>query len=102
MELRQELENLGHIFKTNTDTEVVLHSWMEWQEESIVKFKGMFAFTVIDTYNAKGFLVRDAFGIKPLYYKVSEEELKFSSEIPSLISLFSKDEKFSVNDQSNC
>ena len=99
LELRQELEILGHKFRTNTDTEVVLRSWIEWQESSIPKLKGMFAFVIIDLQSARGFLIRDAFGIKPLFYKVGEEELLFSSELPSLLSLFPKDKKFSFNAQ---
>ena len=69
-QLRIELEALGYIFHSNTDTEVVLNSYAEWGERCLDKFNGMFAFAIWDKKEKKLFLARDRYGIKPLYYYI--------------------------------
>jgi len=85
--LREELESLGYSFKSNTDTEVILYSYIQWEERCLEKFNGMFAFVIYDSVNKRLFLARDHVGIKPLYYYLDEKNKKFlfSSEIPPLL-----------------
>jgi asparagine synthase (glutamine-hydrolysing) len=79
-EIRVELEHLGHKFRSNTDSEVVLNAWAEWGADCVVKFNGMFAFAVWDSVQEDLFLVRDRYGIKPLYYAQVGNSLVFGSE----------------------
>jgi len=85
--LREELESLGYSFKSNTDTEVILYSYIQWREGCLEKFNGMFAFVIYDSENKSLFLARDRVGIKPLYYYFDKKNKKimFSSEIPPLL-----------------
>lgn len=88
LELKIELQKLGCEFKTESDTEVLLYAWVYWQEKALRKLIGMFAFCVLDTQEEKLSLVRDAFGIKPLFYSYTQRgELLFSSELPALLNL---------------
>jgi len=81
-ELREELEALGHQFKSHTDTEVVLASYAQWGKECLHRFNGMWAFIIFDTETGTVFASRDRFGVKPLYYWFSPEGfLAFASEI---------------------
>lgn len=85
-ELRAELEQLGHKFKSNTDTEVIIYSYIEWGIECVNKFNGMFAFSLYDNLRKKFYLVRDRYGIKPLYYHITKEKtLIYGSEIKSIL-----------------
>ncbi len=84
-ELRKELEQLGHEFTTNTDTEVLVHGYEAWGYEMLDKLRGMFAFCIYDTRKKLLFIARDHFGIKPLYYYHNEEVLLFGSEIKSFL-----------------
>jgi len=84
-ELRHFLESKGHIFKSNTDTEVIIHSYEEWGEDCLEKFNGMFAFIIWDSAQKKIFAARDRLGIKPLYYYYTEDFLCLSSEIKSIL-----------------
>jgi len=84
-ELRIELENLGHKFHSNTDSEVVLNAWVEWGEKSILKFNGMFAFAVWDKKKQNIYLVRDRYGIKPLYYAKWGNIILFASEQKAIL-----------------
>ncbi len=86
LELREMLIEEGVRFETNTDTEVLLHSWIAWGEMGLTKLDGMFAFAVLDTALGSVTLVRDAFGIKPLYYSFDEDFLAFSSTPEALVS----------------
>ena len=86
-ELRSDLEALGHKFFSGGDTEVLLHAFAEWREGCLNKLTGMFAFAVLDTLKREVTLVRDHFGIKPLYICHRGNELLFSSEIPALLGL---------------
>jgi len=79
------LQKKGHIFKTKSDTEVVIHAYEEWGVSSFDKFNGMFAFALYDIKKDKLFLVRDHFGIKPMHYAVIDNRLIFSSEIRPIL-----------------
>ena len=79
--LRVELEQHGHQFKSNTDTEVVLAAFAQWNWQSFSKLKGMFAFALWDNEEKELFLVRDPAGIKPLYYALEDNALTFASEM---------------------
>lgn len=82
-ELKRELTD--YPFVTNSDTEVVLASYLKWGKSCVSKFNGMFAFAVLDTHTNKLDVFRDRIGIKPLYYYYNQEVLIFSSEIRSLL-----------------
>lgn len=81
IELRAELETLGHHFISHSDTEVILAAYREWGKECLSRFNGMFAFVIYDREQYRLFVARDRFGVKPLYYRVSEEGIAFASEI---------------------
>ena len=93
--LRDTLEQLGHSFRTHSDTEVIVHAYEEWGEGCVRELRGMFAFAVWDerlhgtsgdaAKHARIFLARDRLGIKPLYYAVAERAFLFSSEVRSLL-----------------
>lgn len=84
IEIRQELEKLGHHFKTGSDTEVILHAWAEWGPMALHHFNGMFSFVLLDTNRGKLYAVRDRFGVKPLYYVNTSDYMAFASEIKQL------------------
>ncbi len=84
-DLKTELEALGYLFKSNSDTEVILASYLEWGPECVNKFCGMWAFALYDREKNFLFLSRDRFGIKPLYYYCGGEKLIFSSEIKAIL-----------------
>jgi len=78
--LRIELESLGHQFRSKTDTEVVLHAYVQWGTECLKRFNGMFAFAIWDKTRQELFMARDRYGIKPLYYTLAGTALIFASE----------------------
>ena len=84
-EIRKELENLGYLFRSNSDTEVIINSYKAWGIKSILKFNGMFAFSLWDADRHQLFLVRDRYGIKPLYYYLNDGLLIFASEIRAIL-----------------
>lgn len=83
--LRQELEEKGHRFQTQTDTEVLVHGYEEWGGVLTEKLRGMYAFAIWDTVKESLFLARDKWGIKPLYYYQTEHSLLFASEIKAFL-----------------
>src|SRR5262249_3476064 len=85
IELRAELEALGHRFATHSDTEVIVHAYEQWGTTCVKRFNGMFAFAIWDRVRRELFLARDHLGIKPLYYLQIGTELLFASEIKSLL-----------------
>lgn len=85
IELREELERKGRVFRSHSDTEVLLQSYAEWGEACLTKLVGMFAFAALDIERRTLFMARDFFGIKPLYYAQSGEHLVFGSEIKGLL-----------------
>ena len=84
-EIKEELINKGHIFKTNTDTEVILHGFEEYKEKILDKLRGMFAFVIWDKKNKTLFGARDHFGQKPFYYCKMQGTFMYASEIKSLL-----------------
>ncbi|WP_019937288.1 asparagine synthase (glutamine-hydrolyzing) [Bordetella sp. FB-8] len=86
-ELRDELAAKGHVFRTHSDSEVLLAAYSEWGEACLDRFLGMFAFAIFDRETQKLFLARDRFGIKPLYYACTHEGVAFASEIKQLLEL---------------
>jgi len=86
-ELREELAALGHHFESRTDTEVLLAAWQQWGESALRRFVGMFAFALLDAQSRRMLLVRDPFGIKPLYYALRLGRTAFASEIGPLVGL---------------
>ena len=85
-ELVPELEALGHTFRTHSDTEVIVHAWEAWGEACVERFRGMFAFALWDRKQETLFVVRDRFGVKPLYYAFLDSgEFLFGSELKSLM-----------------
>lgn len=86
VELRAELQALGHQFKSSGDTEVLLHAYLEWGRECLHKLNGMWAFVIYDRKRDLLFGSRDRFGIKPLYYYQNSECFLFGSEIKAILS----------------
>jgi len=85
-EVRAELERLGHVFRTNSDTEVILHGWRQWRQDCLARFNGMFAFALFDTRRQFLFLARDRLGVKPIHYAtLSDGSLAFASELKGLL-----------------
>ena len=85
-ELRIELEALGYQFRSRTDAEVVLNAWVEWGKDCVSRFNGMFAFAVWDRREQSLFLVRDRYGIKPLYFACWGQTFLFGSEQKAILS----------------
>ncbi len=84
-EIKKDLINKGHIFKTNTDTEVILHGYEEYKEKILDKLRGMFAFVIWNKTNQTLFGARDHFGQKPFYYANMQGTFMYASEIKSLL-----------------
>lgn len=84
-ELRGELEQKGHRFRTDSDTEVIIHGWLEWGEEVVTRLNGMFALAIWDTREQVLTLVRDRMGIKPLYYYPTPDGVLFGSEPKAIL-----------------
>ena len=88
IELRKELINLGHSFKSQGDTEVLLNAYREWGVKCLDRFNGMFAFAIWDARNGLGkerlFIARDRSGEKPFYYRYKNKKFEFSSELKGL------------------
>jgi|HubBroStandDraft_2_1064218.scaffolds.fasta_scaffold54273_1 asparagine synthase (glutamine-hydrolysing) len=84
-ELRAELISKGHIFRTKSDTEVIVHLFEEYGRDCVQKLRGMFAFAIWDSVQKSLFLARDRVGIKPLYYYLSENFLSFGSEMKAIL-----------------
>lgn len=83
--LRESLTDLGHSFRSNSDTEVLLHAYMQWGEQMLPRLNGFFAFAIYDQQAETMFLARDRFGIKPLVYHHDGDRLLFASELKSLM-----------------
>jgi asparagine synthase (glutamine-hydrolysing) len=85
-DLIPELQALGHVFKTKSDTEVIVHAWEAWGAECVKRFRGMFAFALWDRNRQTFFLARDRLGVKPMHYAVLDDgRLLFGSELKSLL-----------------
>lgn len=85
-ELVPELQAAGHVFRTRSDTEVIVHAWEEWGEACVERLRGMFAFAIWDRNRQTLFLARDRLGVKPLYYALLPDgQLIFGSELKALL-----------------
>ena len=84
-EIRNDLLNCGHKFLGHSDTEVVLKSYIQWKEECVEKFNGIFAFSIWDSKEQRLFFARDRIGVKPLFYSVVGNSFIFGSEIKALL-----------------
>jgi asparagine synthase (glutamine-hydrolysing) len=85
LELRKLLLSAGHVFTTQSDTEVLAHGYEEWGESMVERLNGMFAFAVLDRRRRRVLLGRDRMGIKPLHYAVDGKRLVFASELKCLL-----------------
>src|SRR5260370_40799178 len=81
LELKRELEGYGHVFRTKSDTEVIVHGYKQWGDEVLNRLNGMFGVAIWDTRQRRLVLARDPFGIKLLYYRIHEDRLYFGSEM---------------------
>ncbi len=86
-ELKIELEMKGHHFRTNSDTETIVHAYEEWGEKVVERFRGMFSFTVWDQKREQLYIARDRVGKKPFYYLSNKNRFAFASEIKALLEL---------------
>jgi len=86
-ELRHDLENHGHCFRTHTDTEVIVHLYEELGSDCVQKLRGMFAFAIFDERRRRLLLARDRLGKKPMYYALSDGRLLFASEIKAILAV---------------
>ena len=93
IELRAELEGLGHRFTGHSDTEVLLHALIEWEEHALQRLNGMWAFAFWQPTRQRLMLARDRFGVKPLYYRNGQSGLAFASEPKALLALFPEHRK---------
>lgn len=96
LEIKAELTQLGHQFRTTTDTEVILHAWKQWGVSCLDRFNGMFAFIILDYKKQILYAVRDRFGVKPLYYFKGENAVYLASEIKQIRT--SPDYTFELNE----
>ena len=80
-ELRRELEAFGHVFRTNSDTEVIIHGYKQWGDEVLNRLNGMFGLAIWDVRKKRLVVARDAFGIKLIYYRLDGDRLYFGSEM---------------------
>ena len=83
--LREDLISKGHIFKNDSDTEVLLHAYEEYGEDMLNQLRGMFAFVIWDSKKELLFGARDFFGIKPFYYTIINDNIVYGSEIKSIL-----------------
>lgn len=97
IEIREELIKKGYKFQSSTDTEVILYSYIEWGEDCLNKFNGMWAFAIYNGNKNELFFARDRFGIKPFYYYKDDEQFIFASEIEPILEI--KPQLRSVNDR---
>ena len=84
IELRNELVSNGHVFKTKSDTETIIHAWEEWGADCFNKFNGQWAVAIWDAKKRSLVLSRDRHGIRPLYYTITNEKIIFASEVKSI------------------
>jgi asparagine synthase (glutamine-hydrolysing) len=84
IELRKQLESYGHRFRTNSDTEVILHGYKQWGIDVLDHLNGMFGLAIWDEVNHRLMLARDRVGVKPLYYRLSQNQVLFGSEIRAI------------------
>ena len=96
-DIKKELQNFSHSFSANSDTEVVLKSYIQWGDECVKLFRGMFAFCIYDIQKEELFLARDRFGIKPLLYTFLDDQFLFSSELKPFLNSNLIPKKLNIN-----
>ncbi len=94
IEIREELKQKGYKFRTGTDTEVIMNSYIEWGEDCLSRFNGMWGIGLYDMRKDILFCSRDRFGVKPFYYYKDDKIFVFGSELKSVIEYFKKDPSF--------
>lgn len=85
-ELRDALVEAGHVFRSHSDTEAILHAYEQWGDDCVTRFRGMFAFAIWDTRRKRLFAARDRIGKKPFFYVWDGQVLRFASELASIVS----------------
>lgn len=90
VELKEELTSKGYQLRSGSDTEVLLYSYIEWGKACLDKLNGMFAFAILNKKEKTVFLVRDRFGVKPLYYYQDNNSFIFCSEIPPILKVYNQ------------
>ncbi|MBR3971681.1 MAG: asparagine synthase (glutamine-hydrolyzing) [Ruminococcus sp.] len=96
-ELREELKSAGHIFYTETDSEVLIHGYEQWGEDLLHRLRGMFGFAIYNTEDGSVFIARDFFGIKPMHYALIDGNLVYGSEIKSILEYPKYEKKFNIS-----
>src|SRR5271156_4573519 len=84
-ELKRELEGFGHVFRTKSDTEVIVHGYKQWGDEVLNRLNGMFGLAIWDVRKKRLVIARDPFGIKLIYYKIDKDRVCFGSEIRPVV-----------------
>jgi asparagine synthase (glutamine-hydrolysing) len=97
LNIRNQLSSEGFVFKTHSDTEVVLKSYIKWGFDCVNYFSGMFAFAIYDAYSNNVFIARDRAGEKPLFYSIENNTLSFSSELKPLVKNSSSSNNIDIN-----
>lgn len=85
LDIKEDLLKKGHIFKTDADTEVLVHGYEEYGIDLLDKLRGMYAFAIWNREKKEMFIARDIFGIKPMFYTGTEKEFVFGSEIKAIL-----------------
>jgi asparagine synthase (glutamine-hydrolysing) len=85
-DLRRDLEHAGHVYRTRSDTETIVHGYEQWGDDCVSRFRGMFAFALWDARRRRLLLARDRLGVKPLYWARHGSRLLFASEIKAILS----------------
>lgn len=85
LELREILEKRGYVFRSSSDTEVLLNAYIEWKEGCVARLNGMWALVILDMVSNECFCSRDRFGIKPLYYFSTSERIVVASEVSAIV-----------------
>jgi asparagine synthase (glutamine-hydrolysing) len=85
LDVRQDLEAAGHVYRSHSDSETILHAYEQWGEACVERFRGMFAFALWDGPRQRAFFARDRLGVKPLYYALAGDTLVFGSEIKAIL-----------------
>lgn len=99
--LRNDLIEKGHIFKSSSDNEIIIHMYEEYGEKFIDRIEGEFAIAIYDSVKEQVFLYRDRFGVKPLYYIIDSKTLYFSSDFASLAKEFLPDKDLDIDALNN-
>ena len=84
-ELKQELESYGHVFRTRSDTEVIIHGYKQWGDDVLNHLNGMFGLAIWDVFRKRLIVARDPFGIKLVYYHLTRDRVVFGSEVRAVL-----------------